>query len=325
MCKPNNYYMISNRKESDTAPPPASSLTYYICSRKKSTWNLCDYDTWLSALKKDLATLDMPMSTVFFHGYGVNLSQAESKFPTYFENLYQNGEYPGVLIGFDWPSDGNKELLPKDFKNAKTNATETLTVSFPELNNTLNDVRSISDNHLSAICHSMGNYLMHQIAPAFSVNDETDANKLFDRILCVASMLERSSFNDAQSPTVSQNIIDASNYGVTIYWTTNDDVLPGAEIKGFDGYPELGIHGPGTINTKNSATYNNLFQKVISVDCSLAVNKANKGQADKVHTSYFYIQQVLLDIATTLVGNETTDRDLIDGTTGSYTMKAIES
>ena len=353
MSGPQNYYMISNRSYDSTTGAFGSivamngTLTFLSAPvSDPSNFSVTPYETWLEAVQNDLETVregrkpaggpftPVPpsLATLFVHGYGVSFDHAESAFSTYFQNLANpaTGNYPGVLIGFDWPSDDIGVWQPGAFQSAKGKAQTTAAESFPtqsvadslpRLLQVLNEIQSIPVD-LTAMCHSMGNYLMFLGAGVFS--PARGVNPFFSQILCVAAMLENSAFNSSTSQTYCKDIVDAAGR-VTVYYSGNDDVLPQAEKSGYDGYPELGIWGP----TYGDGT---LLSGVAGVDCSAVVNKTNAkiyeaGQAQVLtHTSYFFIPEVLKDIGQTLQGWNSAnmpDRTRVLGTSSGYTMTAI--
>lgn len=331
-----NNYMISNRAYDaakgtygDTVAP-GGALTFFTAPVSSSSFVAVDYETWFRALQTDLNNsrqfgivrgpgggfaghLPAPpaVATFFFHGFGVSFSAAETDFTTYFTNLAsdQGGGYPGVLVGFDWPSNVGFEAAKQ---NARTSASE----SFPLLAAVLREIRQSQATYLGALCHSMGNYLMFAGAPYLIDNGVQP----FDELLCVAAMLESTGFNSASSATYCASVVSVGNR-VTLYNSVHDDVLPLAEDPGFDGYPELGIYGPGYDDC--------LLDRVVGVDCSAVVNEANakKYEAGQprilTHIAYFFIPETLADIAQTLTGAATsslTDRRPIAGSAVGFLM-----
>lgn len=109
------------------------------------------------------------------------------------------------------------------------------------------------------------------------------------------------------NPPWSGQLAAINPYAVaaTAYWSSHDDALPSAE-----GWPDyhnplypnrLGLHGP--FSYQSGA----LIPIAYGLDCSLVVNQAvmNKTHVPpsvSVHSSYFYIPQVLQDMAQTLNG-----------------------
>jgi esterase/lipase superfamily enzyme len=352
-----NYYLISNRAydpetgQFSTDVATNGTLTFLSApAASPTTFTVVAYSDWLAAVHADvrrcapellLPPFGPPVFlptwvTLFIHGYGVPFDAAVQVFPTYFANLTSatGGGYTGVLIGFDWPSDDleDKWHQAAAFQAAKTKARTTAQLSFPTqaptdgLPRLLQVLQQIQASapvpvQLSAICHSMGNYVMFEGATAFA-----PVAPLFEQIVCAAAMLEYNGFNCSSSTTYCADIVAAAKR-VTIYRSTHDDVLPAAELPGYDGYHELGIYGPQYDGT--------LLAGTIGVDCSLVVDKANattyeSGQSKiLIHTSYFFIPQVLRDIVQTVTAVPATDlgdRTPVAGSDGAgYTMNALTS
>jgi len=94
--------------------------------------------------------------------------------------------------------------------------------------------------------------------------------------------------------------------GATVYWSSHDDVLPYSE--GWTdyhnpGFPNrLGLHGPASFAV--GAMVPNAF----GLDCSAVVNQTVMDHTPQVppgtysHTAYFYMPQVLQDMAQTIAG-----------------------
>ena len=335
---PQNYYMISNRTYDSstgtfgTTVATGGALTFLQApAASPTTFTVVSQSVWLGAVQQDLRANGSGATAacnIFFHGYGVTYDGAVKDFPEYFNNLQNTPSgagYSGVQIGFDWPSDddaggtmGHGGAQQQAFQNAKANARTTGSESFPLLYPVLQSIvatTGVQGVSLTAICHSMGNYLMYCGAGAFA-----QSSPLFNEIICAAAMLNFQSFNSAQSPTYSADIVAATKQ-VTVYYSSHDDVLPFAEQPGYDGYKELGIYGP-TYGTT-------LLAGVVGVDCSEVVNKANtniyeQGWSPKLtHTSYFFIPEVLEDISFTLAGGQggDGDRQPIAGSNGAgFTM-----
>lgn len=335
MASPTNFYLITNRAPDAKSKggygidiAPQGALTFFSGpATSRTTFTAASQDDWLAALQSDLVQSSgggPAYATIFVHGYGVSFSKALTVFPTYFSNLANTptagAGYPGVFIGFDWPSNDSDAWQSTAFQEAKGKARDTATESFPLLLPILQAIQAtsgVAGVTLSAICHSMGNYLMYAGAGAFQ---PAGAPPLFNEIICAAAMLDVDGFNNPDSATPCADIVAATSGSVTIYFSGNDDVLPKAEKATFDGYNELGIFGPTYDST--------LLPQTIGLDCSAVVNDANAQQYEVgqfpilTHTAYFFIPEVLEDIAYTLKGGQGGDGDRtpILGTTTGFTM-----
>jgi esterase/lipase superfamily enzyme len=321
MKDPTNLYMITNRSyDSGTFGTTVGDQLYLLMAPVSDPTNfaITSQSDWLSAIAADLKGLSSEgrdrWATLFVHGFGVSFEKATTEvFPTYFTNIEskQPSAYPGVFIGFDWPSD-------VEFKTALANASQTGQQSFPQLLPLLQTIVAFPDFPqvaLNLICHSMGNYVMWEGATAFP----SGRNPIFKQILLVAAMLDSTAFNSPTSATPCADICNVTQR-VTVYYSSHDDVLPLAQD--ILGYPQLGITGPTYDST--------LLPKVIGLDCSNVVDKANaeKYNSPKIHTSYFYIPEVLEDIALTSRQRPANDiwwRAAISGTSFGFTMEPWQS
>ncbi len=335
MTQPLHYYMLTNRtydasnQTFGTTVAAGGALTYLMATvAPPQTFAVTTPDAWFEALVKDLELCSQGAAanaTLFVHGYAVTFEDATTIFPTYFGNIEsaQPPRYPGVFIGFDWPSDRIGINQPEAFQAAKQKAQQTGQLSFPLLLRVLEKISLFPKLALSCICHSMGNYAMFEGASAF--DRKQGAKPLFEQMLCVAAMLESNGFNSPESVTYCANISAAAKR-VTIYYSSHDDVLPTAEGKKYDDYQELGIWGP---------TYDaTLLPNVFGLDCSNVVTEANariweKGVSNPLsHTAYFYIPEVLLDLALTSRGRPAGDmpnRTPIADTSVGFTLVSQEA
>ncbi|HSS49402.1 MAG TPA: alpha/beta hydrolase [Thermoanaerobaculia bacterium] len=319
-----HYYLITNRAYNPSTGTYGDTiavdgaLSFLIAPLPNpSDFETVHFEEWYRMLQQDLERsrqlrTQPARATFFFHGFGVSFDAARTDFGTYFTNLSSDrlGGYPGVLIGFDWPTNVG-------FQAAKQNAQTTSTKSFPFLAALMHQIRKSMPVYLGAICHSMGNYLMHKGASQLWYETE----RPFDEILCIAAMLKVTGFNSPSSATFCGDIVNAAGR-VTLYYSAHDDVLPDAESPLLDGYPELGVYGPGYDAC--------LYDKVVGVCCSMVVNKHNAEKYERglIHIAYFFIPETLKDIVQTLLGTalaKMTDRLQIAGTATGFMMKALPS
>lgn len=191
---------------------------------------------------------------------------------------------------------------------AKTTGSE----SFPRLSFFVEQVIDAAPDlaiTVQIVCHSMGNYLLHYGAKHF-------AHTCTDTLL-VAAMLDNRSFDtDLSSDTPCGDILHKSDR-VSIYYSHHDDVLPDAPVT----YAMLGIDGP------ESYTSDGLAANVVGVACTHVCKKVNADEYETgvdeplVHTSYFFIPEVLADMASTLMGGPGLDaREPIEGTSQGFRL-----
>ena len=274
-----------------------------------------------AALKKDLqvaAANGCAQLTVYIHGLGNYFSDACNELGTYGTNL-QNQGYNGLLIGFDWPSYGEYESwksyasLPYSFPPTNTYGTIRDNIngsvkSFVNLLSMLASICKTSKATLNFICHSEGNYMLmlglHNL--------DFTPTAFINQVLSLAADINTGALQvDSYSPPWSGQLCPTDTFvtGTTVYWSSNDDVLPTSE--GWTDYhnPDfpnrLGLHGPASFNLQNGI--DDLIYNAYGLDCSQVVNRTVMNQdgvpsSITVHSGYFYLTQVLQDMAQTLNG-----------------------
>lgn len=313
MVTPKFNYMITNRAHilSIFEDKVGTSLTYLRAPYGTSDFGIVLYDDWMFTLRADIANTavsSVGQALLFVHGYAVDFTKAQQLFADFLDNFNSEGQYPGVVIQLDWPSNGLiglTDLLPTTFHAAKERAQQTGAM-FNQLASVLADVHKtglldkpdISSVNLAIVCHSMGNYVMQQGATLLPPG----ADGVVQQILLVAPMLATDSFDpNSSSATPAADIMAASAGPVTAYFTRYDDVLPFASlpISGLDEYPELGVTGPLYTPTPTQP----LYPGFSAVDCTSVVTPAaaKASGAPKVHEAYFYIPQMVQALVATIL------------------------
>ena len=260
-----------------------------------------------------------PQITVYVHGLDNYFADACNELGTYGTNFQKQG-YNGLLISFDWPSYGTYESyhnygsLPYHFPPLASSGTirdniEGSVKSFINLLGMLANVCNKNNAKLNFICHSEGNYML-----MLGMRDTDFAPTAFvNQILLVAADINTGALQvDSYSPPWSGQLCSINPFvvGATVYWSSHDDALPPAE--GWTEYhnpsfpKRLGLHGPASFNI-DKAKVDALMSQAYGLDCSMVVNQTvmnNTGvpPSVSVHSSYFYIPQVLQDMAQTLNG-----------------------
>jgi len=257
--------------------------------------------------------------TLYIHGLSYYLSDACYTLGTFGQNLAAQN-YNGLLIGFSWPSYGSAESteyygsLPYSFPPASTRGTirDNINGSTQSLLNLLSQLVPLCQQYrarLNLVTHSEGNYMLMLAMSALASNPRAypalTARPLpfVDQILMVAADINNGALQSPQSlpPDAGQGapITDYAN-AVTVYWSTNDTLLPFSE-EWLDyhnpSFPNrLGLYGP------NSNVLGTILQNVTGLDCSNVANEANPyiPWDISVHESYFYIPQILGDMQQTL-------------------------
>jgi esterase/lipase superfamily enzyme len=328
-------FMISNREQTilpdSTYPIANGEMNWYLSSVQANDPNVDNFKqqgstsatapaSFLTAITNVLTAQTPPRLTVFIHGLGTLFENAIWGTSAIGANLAEFAQYPGLVIGFDWPSfdatwsglhyASNKNPYVFPPKGTQGTIRDNINGSRPAFTNLLTFLTtlksSISGLTISLICHSEGNYMAEL---GFLEN----TTQYFDHILLVAADIN----NAAVATPISEDGYVGQGYGivqaggdVTVYFNGNDDVLP-ISLYAY----EYTYHNPEFGSRLGSAgpSYNAGGQpaNVYSVDCSGVINVQNfqylqglniiptkeDGGSLSMHTSYLYIPQVIKDMA----------------------------
>ncbi len=341
---PGDSFMISNRVDTDAQwaidikPLPGGQMNWFLSTNQKNDPTRSDYvqqgsssitppDSFATAITAALTaqTGPNPQLTVFIHGLGNLFSDAIWGMSSIGADLATFANYPGLVIGFDWPSYGELESAeyyatngnPYSFPPTKTSGSirdniNGSTQAFTNLLAFLTGLRTtINGLTISLICHSEGNYMA--LLGLFG-----NTAQYFDHVLLLAADINSAALQQLNSgdALVGQGYGIAQSGGdVTVYFTENDDVLPFALYNFQYHYynPEfgsrLGSAGPSYNAGQQLA---NLY----SVDCSGVIDFKNfrylqsqkiipvdsDGGPLSMHTSYLFIPQILQDMAALITG-----------------------
>jgi hypothetical protein len=329
-------FLISNRTQpqnpNDTTPIANGAMNWYLSTVQANDPTAANYsaqgnsaptvpESFKIAIYTALLSQETPQLTLFIHGLGNLFADAIWGTASLGANLAAFADYPGVVIGFDWPSYDENDSglwyasLPYAFPPKGTSGTirDNINGSRPAFANLLgflSDLRNCIDGlTISLVCHSEGNYMaMLGLWGQKSVT--------FDHILMLAADINNGAFRTPASGLVGQAAgIAAAAADVTVYYTSNDDVLPMSLYE-----YEYDYHNPmygGRLGSAGPA-YNDGAQQanLYSVDCSSVINVRNftylqqqniiptntDGGALTMHTSYLFIPQVIDDMAQLLTG-----------------------
>jgi len=303
-----------------TAPGQYNSNTASYKANPNSPTNIVPSD-FAAAITKDLqvaAGNGCAQITVYVHGLANSFSDSCNELGTYGTNLQAQG-YNGLLIGFDWPSYGEYEswdyygTLPYSFPPTKTSGSirDNINGSINSFRTMLSILASICKQNnakLNFICHSEGNYMLMLAMNRLNFSPSAFINQ----VLLLAADINTGALQvSTYSPPWSGQLTSLKHFvtGTTVYWSSYDDALPHSE--GWTNYHNpsfpnrLGLHGPASFAVNNNV--DQLMPNTYGLDCSLVVNPTvmNKNRVPpsiSVHSSYFYIPQVLQDMAQALNG-----------------------
>jgi esterase/lipase superfamily enzyme len=252
-----------------------------------------------------------PQLTVFVHGLATVWTDAINGAATLGANLAKVG-YPGLVIGFDWPSYSALTSLAyyaSGYRDAAISGTIRDNIngsvgSFQAMLAFVNTLRaSVSGLKVSLVAHSEGNFMAMLGAPP------AGSGVVFDQTLLLAADINDAAFFAEGDAYAGQGAALAALSGlVTVYYTRNDNTLAGSQA----GFQSLGYHNPayGGRLGQTGPDFNGGAQlsNLVSVDCSAVLNPLMLKSDPEVppsvslHSSYFYVTQVLQDLAATLAG-----------------------
>ncbi|MDT5063051.1 MAG: hypothetical protein QOH63_3510 [Acidobacteriota bacterium] len=329
----NNSYLLTNRYypaeqlSSYIYPLPPGQLYFYMAPGQYN-YNYNAYKpvnasptkvvpaTFAQQIEKDLKIAianGCPQITVYVHGLANYLSDTCNELGLYGANLQKQG-YNGLVIAFDWPSYGDYESwynygsLPYSFPPTATSGTIRDNIngsiqSFITMLSLLSGICRKYNAKLNFMCHSEGNYML-----MLAMNYVTFTPTAFmNQVLLLGADINVGALQTRGKSPWSGQLAVLNPYAVatTVYWSSHDDALPSSE--GWTNYhnpqypKRLGLHGPSSFGSRA------MIPIAYGLDCSLVVNrtvmnKTGVPSSVSVHSSYFYIPQVLQDMAQTLNG-----------------------
>lgn len=317
MAQASNY-IISNRGRDlfgnpDDSVAPNGTLTFTKAPFGRNNTSFSDISrpecmADLKAALRNAAVDGITSLCVVIHGFDTTWATIQQQAPLWFYNLVEIGGYDGVVLAFDWPSGD----WFGDYWGAKDRAAQTANESLPRLNSFLLDVVTelASEGIFVAtnlLCHSMGNFLLWNGASVFGYDS-------ISQTLLVAAELSSNTFgtDPVDEYTPGGDIVNASQK-ITVYFSTNDDVLPWAQDVD-PWHTELGLEGPDY----SAVPYGNMT----GVDCSALANASNAAAygAPSIHTSYFYIPALIQEMAMTLMGQSFNFRSPVSGEAQGYAL-----
>ncbi len=162
---------------------------------------------------------------VFVHGFNTDQWDMLERHRRIRDGLARQG-FPGVVISFDWPSDGVVLGYSADRRDARLSADLLFTKGITRLSK-MQEPDCIVNVHVLA--HSMGTFLVRE-AFDFADDDHETAlrNWTMSQVAFVAGDIAQKSF-DAGSPKVSSLLRHCTR--LTNYWSPFDEVLSISEVK----------------------------------------------------------------------------------------------
>jgi esterase/lipase superfamily enzyme len=288
-------------------------------------------ETFFSRLKTDLALTESGGALqlgLHVHGLG-NLFHTALKANAQFGcRLAKDGGYPGLIIGFSWPSyDAHNSLLfyatepppapaltPQRMGSTRDNILGSRT-SFKSLLEAIQTevVTALADPvDFSLLTHSEGNYMGMVGLSAL------DTRVSLKQCLMMAADISAVSLQTNQQ---GQAIADTCE-GVTVYYSGADAQLATSGYEYFrfhlaDFPIRLGSIGPFYAYPAPLA----LNPNVIGVDSSSVTVAPAVSNILNIHPSYRFIPEILKDLTETMLGEAQSNRSPIPGTTQGFVLK----
>jgi hypothetical protein len=331
-----NSYMITNRANPGGTScgqiyPLAPWQNFYFWAPGANNSNASAYrqsnldpelvmpPSYLSRLEADIVNAvnnGGPQVTLFIHGMSYLFPAACSLLGTFGQNLVNKGGYKGLLIGFSWPSYDSLESVayyadPYTFPPQLTSRTirDNINGSVKSLWVLLVQLAPLCRKHnakLNIVCHSEGNYMLMLAMYVLSLSSDPAVSELagstrfIDQVLLLPADINNGALQSPQGYAGQGAPIAARANTVTVYWSKHDMMLQGSD--GWTAWHNpsfplrLGRHG---LASYASGT---ILKNAIGLDCSQVANPnyAHYPPFTLVHDCYFYIQQILLDMAQTL-------------------------
>lgn len=335
-------YMVTNRAtpfatwESQIVPAAPGDLAFftaagpYQSSNPESHYQQVSQPVFIARLAADLArtgTGAIPQLGVYIHGLGNLFADAIAETAQFGCALAGSGHWPGLLIGFSWPSYDLVDsalfyategpplppLVPQRLGSIRDNILGSRT-SFADLLALLQSeivAKSSAPAELSLLTHSEGNYmLMAGLAGAATVPSVSQC------LMLAADISAASLQTGGEGAAITQ-----ACRGVTVYYSGADITVGSSNYEYFqyhliDFPTRLGLVGP----YYGFASPQSLPANVTGVDCSSVTVAPAVPHITDVHSSYRSVPKILIDMTQVLMGSPPSGRAPISGTTQGFTL-----
>lgn len=336
-------YMITNRAtpfattQSQVVPSSPGSLTFwtaagaYQSSSPQTNYEEVTQEVFLTRLKADLALAASAGKLhlgLYVHGLGNVFTDALTEAAQFGCALASSGSWPGLLIGFSWPSYDAFDsavyyattgpppppLTPQQSGSIRDNILGSRQ-SFDALVQLLDTqvvATSTTPVELSFLTHSEGNYML-----MVGLGALTKPSTVGKCLMLAADVSAVSLQTDEQGQAI------ATTCGqVTVYYSGADETLGSSNYEFFQyhrsDYPtRLGVIGPYYGFPSPKA----LNPNVVGLDCSSVTVYPAVSSIIDVHSSYRTVPGLLLDEAQTMLSLPQTKRAPIPGTTQGFTLQ----
>jgi esterase/lipase superfamily enzyme len=334
-------YMITNRATpfateiQQVVPAAAGTLTYftapgpYVSQNVSTAYTEVSEATFVERLKADLALTASNGGLhlgLYVHGLGNVFTDALSEAAEFGCNLATPGAWPGLLIGFSWPSydlvgstlfyattgPPPPPLVPQRSGSIRDNILGSRE-SFQSLLTLLADdviPGAPSPVTLTLLTHSEGNYMLMT-----GLGAATSSPPIAECLMLAADISSVSLQTGEQGDGITSRCSD-----VTVYYSGADPDLVTSDYEFFayhrPDYPtRLGLIGPHYLPDPTPLAAN-----VEGLDCSRVTVSPAVGSIIDVHGSYRSVPKILTDMSETMLGQPTTGRTAINGTTQGFVL-----
>jgi Alpha/beta hydrolase of unknown function (DUF900) len=335
-------YMVTNRAtpfattRDDILPAAPGTLTFftapgpYQATDVSTNYEEVTKDVFVMRLKSDLAAAasgGIVRLGLYIHGLGNTFDDALAENAEFGCNLARDGGYPGLLIGFSWPSydfidsalyyatagPPVPSLTPQRSGSVRDNVLGSRE-SFAALLQTIQDDVVAGANppvELSVITHSEGNYMLMTGTAAVTGMPEVA------HCLMLAADVSAVSLQDGEQGAAVPEVCD----DVTVYYSGADEELGSSNYEFFpfhrQDYPtRLGLVGPYYGFPAPAA----LPANVAGLDCSRVTVSPAVSSIIDVHSSYRSVPDILADQTETMLDEAHPKRTAIPGTTQGFVL-----
>lgn len=275
--------------------------------------------TYTDAIVAQLQAQKAPSLTLFIHGLDCVWESAVAYTGGLGSSLAAHG-YPGLVIGYSWPSEGKLDLV--SYSNGYPPDAATSTVRGKIAYGAANVVNLmawlavlqslVTELVVNVVCHSEGNFaLMWSLTKTATTG--------LNQVVMLAADINDGAFLSPNNDLMGQGAgIVAAASQITVYFTRGDYIL-GFSMAAFGAnFPIIDILGGGAYHNPYFAGRLGLSGpaygvgqqagNVVSVDCSEVLNDtALSGTGSTgigIHSAYFVVDQVMADIAAVLQGQQ---------------------
>lgn len=262
---------------------------------RKSDW----YDQVLSAARNAAPAHEKGHIVVFVHGFNTAQYDMLERHRKIKDGLAEQG-FPGVVVSFDWPSDGHVLGYASDRADARRSAELLFAHGITRFSSMQ---RPDCEVNLHILAHSMGTFLVREAFDYADDDHRTASNSwTVSQTVFVAADVSSKSMEQGSAKTSS---LFRRNTRVTNYYSPYDEVLSISEVKRLGVARRLGRVGLPEASP----------EKAVNLYCGAHFDThrktyLGKGEMPSIsHSWYFESAAFYADLSHTFLGK--LDRDVI--------------